>query len=116
MFWRALEVVHEGAGEEAGLAAAERGEGDGRWGVGGEMAEPEADGGGVAVEVGVAAGLAGDEAGEKLAEGGRVEEDEEGPELGGVLPMLEGVEIALGGAGAGSLAASRHWSLLSVCG
>jgi hypothetical protein len=101
--------VEEGLGEEAGLAAAEPGEGDGgRGSLRVEVVEPEADGGGVAVEVMVAAGLAGDEAGEEVAKGGGVEEDKEGPELGGVPPVLEGVEVALGGAGAGSLAASGH--------
>jgi len=53
--------------------------------------EPEADGGGVALELGVAAGAAGDEAGENVPDGRGVEEDEEGRELGGVLPVLEGV-------------------------
>ena len=116
MFRRALEVGEEGAGEQAGLAAVQAGEGgDGRE-VRAEVAEPEADGGGIATGLGVTAGLLGDEAGEKLADGGRLEDEEEGPELGGVPPVLEGVEVALGGAGAGppaaSLAGGRtvgHW-------
>ena len=106
MFRRVLKTVHEGPGKEASLAAAEAGEGSGRWDVGGETAEPEADGGGVALELGAAAGLALHEAGEKLVEGRGVEEGEEGPELGGVLPMLEGVEVAPRRAGAGSSAAT----------
>jgi hypothetical protein len=80
------------------------------------MAEPEADGGGVALELEVATGAAVEETGEKVADGRGVEEEEEGPELGGVVPVLEGVEVALGGAGAGPSAASlagwwvvRHW-------
>jgi hypothetical protein len=101
------EVVGEGVGEEAGLAAGEPGEGDGGRGViGVEVLKPEADSGGVALELAVTAGLASDEAGDEETEGGGLEEDEEGPKLGGVLPMLEGVEVALGGAGAGSSAAS----------
>ncbi len=96
----------EGVGEETGLAAGERGEGDeggGCFGI--EVVEPEAEGGGVALEVTVSAGLASDEAGDEVLDGGGVEEGEEGPELGGVAPMLEGVEVADGGAGAGPSAA-----------
>jgi hypothetical protein len=72
--------------------------------------EPEADGGGVALEAAVTAGLAADEAGDEVLYGGGVEEDEEGPELGGVSAVREGVEVASGGAGAGSFAApsARH--------
>ena len=131
MNWGVEEVVGEGVGEEAGLAAGELGEGDGRWGgIGVEVVEPEADGGGVALELAVTAGLASDEAGDEETEGGGAEEDEEGPKLGRVLAVLEGVEVALGGAGAGSLAApsvsgrgkhrpygcmvAGHGSLLSV--
>jgi len=107
--------VGEGVGEEAGLAAGERGEGDGGGGgIGIEVVEPEAEGGGVALEVAVTAGLASDEAGDEVLDGGGVEEEDEGPELGRVLPMLEGVEVALGGTGAGSSAASRHRRPLSV--
>ena len=96
----------EGVGEEAGLASGELGEGDGgRGGIGIEVLEPEADGGGVALELAVTAGLASDEAGDEVFDGGGVEEDEEGAELGGVLPVLEGVEVAFGWAGAGSSAA-----------
>jgi len=89
------------------------------------MAEPEADGGGIALEVGATPGLARCEAGDKVVHGGRVEEDEEGRELGGVLPVLEGVKVALGGAGAGPPAASlaggvRHWGpplcVVDLCG
>jgi hypothetical protein len=67
--------------------------------------EPEANSGGVALELTVAASLASDEAGDEVFDGGGSEEGDEGPELGGVLPMLEGVEVAFRGAGAGSLAA-----------
>ena len=96
----------EGVGEEAGLAAGEPGEGDGGRGViGVEVLEPEADCGGIALELAVTAGLASDEAGDEEAEGGGVEEEDEGPKLGGVLPVLEGVEVAPGCAGAGSFAA-----------
>jgi hypothetical protein len=99
------EVVGKGVGEEAGLASGEAGEGDGRPGsVGVEVFEPEADGSGVAVEAALTAGLASDEAGDEALDGGGVEEGEEGRELGGVPPMLEGVEVAFGGAGAGSFA------------
>jgi hypothetical protein len=117
-----LEVLDGGPDEEAELAAVEWGEGDGRWDVGAEMAEPEANGGRVLLELDVAPGPAVEETGEKIADGGSVEDDEEGPELGGVLPMLEGVEVALGGASAGLPAAPstalragsfavgvRHW-------
>jgi hypothetical protein len=76
-----------------------------RGGIGIEVVEPEADGGGVAVEAALTAGLATDEAGDEVLDGGEVEEEGEGPELGGVLPMLEGVEVAFGCAGAGSSAA-----------
>ena len=103
------EAMGEGVGEEAGLAAGEGGEGDGGGrGFGIEVVEPEAEGSGVALEVAVSAGLASDEAGDEILDGGGVEEGEEGPELGGVPPVLEGVEVADGGAGAGSCAASRH--------
>lgn len=96
----------EGVGEEAGLAAGEAREGDGRrGGVRVEVLEPEADGGGIALEAALTAGLASDEAGDEVLDGGGVEEGEEGPELGGVAPMLEGVEVAFGCAGAGSFAA-----------
>ncbi len=78
------------------------------------MVEPEADGSGVAVELGVAASLALDEAGQEVADGGVVEEHEESPELGGVPPVLEGVEVALGGAGTGSLAASLAGGCLAL--
>jgi hypothetical protein len=99
------DVVGKGVGEEAGLASGEAGEGDGRpGGFGVEVVEPEADGGGVALEAALTAGLASDEAGDEETEGGGVEKEDEGPELGGVLPMLEGVEVAFGGAGAGSFA------------
>jgi len=102
----AEEAVGEGVGEEAGLATGERGEGDGGGGgLGIEVVEPEAEGGGVALEVTVTAGLASNEAGDEALHGRGVEEDEEGPELGGVPPMLEGVEVAGGGTGAGSSAA-----------
>ena len=122
MNWRVEEVVGEGVGEEAGLAAGEPGEGDGGRGViGVKVLEPEAEGGGVALELTVTAGLASDEAGDEETEGGGLEEDEEGPKLGGVLPVLEGVEVAPGCAGAGSFAASPrggqvvgHGSLPSV--
>lgn len=98
-------MVGKGVGEEAGLAWGEAGEGDGwKGGVRVEVFEPEADGGGVALEAAVTAGLASDEAGDEVLEGGGMEEDEEGAELGGVPPVLEGVEVALGCAGAGSLA------------
>ena len=97
----------EGVGEEAGLASGEPGEGDGGRGViGVEVLEPEADSGGVALELVVTAGLASDEAGDEETEGGGVEEEEEGPKLDGVLAVLEGVEVALGGTGAGAFAAS----------
>jgi hypothetical protein len=100
------EVVGEGVGEEAGLASGEPGEGDGgRGGIGIEVLEPEAEGGGVALELTVAAGLASDEAGDEVFDGGGVEEEDEGAELGGVPPVLEGVEVGLGCAGAGSAAA-----------
>ena len=99
----------EGVGEEAGLATGEAREGDGgRGGIGIKVLEPEADGGGIALELAVTAGLASDEAGDEVFDGGGVEEDDEGAELGGVLPVLEGVEVAFGWAGAGSSAASRH--------
>ena len=114
----------KGVGEEAGLAWGEPGEGDGRGGgVRVEVFEPEADGGGVALEAAVTAGLATDEAGDEVLYGGGVEEGEEGPELGGVSAVLEGVEVASGCAGAGSFAASRHgveppfmgwWGMLSA--
>lgn len=112
----------EGVGEEARLASGEPGEGDGGRGViGAEVLEPEADSGGVALELAVTAGLASDEAGDEETEGGGVEEEDEGPKLGGVLPVLEGVEVALGCAGAGSFAAPPsggevvgHGSLPSV--
>ena len=117
-------VVGKGVGEEAGLAWGEPGEGDGRGGgVRVEVFEPEADGGGVALEAAVTAGLASDEAGDEVLYGGGVEEGEEGPELGGVSAVLEGVEVASGCAGAGSFAASRHgveppfmgwWGMLSA--
>ena len=95
----------EGVGEEARLASGEPGEGDGGRGViGVEVLEPEADCSGVALELAVTAGLASDEAGDEETEGGGVEEEDEGPKLGGVLPVLEGVEVAPGGAGAGSFA------------
>jgi hypothetical protein len=107
--WGVEDVVGEGVGEEAGLASGEAGEGDGRrGGVGVEVVEPEADGGGIALEAALAAGLATDEAGDEVLDGGGVEESEEGPELGGMAAVLEGVEVALGGAGAGSFAAPRH--------
>jgi hypothetical protein len=100
------DVVGKGVGEEAGLATGEAGEGDGRPGsVGVEVVEPEAEGGGIALEAALTAGLASDEAGDDVLDGGGVEEGEEGPELGGVPAVLEGVEVALGGAGAGSFAA-----------
>jgi hypothetical protein len=100
------EMVGEGVGEEAGLASGEAGEGDGRpGGVGVEVVEPEADGGGVALEAALTAGLATNEAGDEVLDRGGVEEGEEGAELGGVPPVLEGVEVAPGGAGAGSFAA-----------
>ena len=109
MNWGVEEAVGEGVGEEAGLAAGEPGEGDGGRGViGVEVLEPEADCSGVALELVVTAGLASDEAGDEETEGGGVEEEHEGPKLGGVLAVLEGVEVALGGAGAGSFAASGH--------
>ena len=117
MNWGVEEVVGKGVGEEAGLAWGEPGEGDGRGGgVRVEVFEPEADGGGVALEAAVTAGLATDEAGDEVLYGGGVEEGEEGPELGGVSAVREGVEVApsagsgqaLGCAGAGSFAASRH--------
>jgi hypothetical protein len=99
------EVVGEGVGEEAGLAAGEAGEGDGGRGViGVEVVEPEADSSGVALELVVTAGLASDEAGDEETEGGGLEEGEEGPKLGGVLSVLEGVEVAFRCAGAGSFA------------
>ena len=101
-----LKVLDGGPDEEADLAAVEWGEGDGRRDVGAQMAKPEADGGGVALELGVATGPAGHEASDNLVDGGCLEDEEEGPELGGVLPVLEGVEVALGGAGAGPPAAS----------
>jgi len=106
LFWRALEVGDEGLGKEADLGPVEWGEGGERWQVRVEVAKPEADGSGIATRLGVAAGLAGHEAGEKLVDGGRLEDEEEGPELGGVPPVLEGVEVALRGAGAGPPAAS----------
>ena len=106
MNWGVEELVGEGVGEEAGLASGEPGEGDGgRGGIGIEVVEPEAEGGGIALELAVTAGLASDEAGDEVFDGGGVEEEDEGAELGGVLPVLEGVEVALGGAGAGSSAA-----------
>jgi hypothetical protein len=119
------EVVGEGVGEEAGLAWGEAGEGDGRrGGVGVEVVEPEAEGGGIALEAALTAGLATDEAGDDFLNGGGVEKEDEGPELGRVSAVLEGVEVALGGTGAGSFAApptgltgSEHgWSLLSGVG
>ena len=122
MFRRVLNAIHEGAGEEADLAAIEWRQGCGTWDVGVAMMKPEAYGGGVAAELGVAMGPALDEADEKRAHGRAVKEDEEGPELGGVEPVLEGVEVAFGGAGAGPFAASLagnlvvwHWGLLCVC-
>jgi hypothetical protein len=100
------DVVGKGVGEEARLAPGEAGEGDGRaGGVGVEVVEPEAEGGGVALEAALTAGLASNETGDEVLGGGGVEEEDEGPELGGVPPMLEGVEVALGCAGAGSFAA-----------
>ena len=106
MNWGVEEVVGKGVGEEAGLAWGEAGEGDGRGGgVRVEVFEPEADGGGVALEAAVTAGLASDEAGDEVLYGGGVEEGEEGPELGGVSAVREGVEVAFGCAGAGSFAA-----------
>jgi hypothetical protein len=111
--WGVEDAVGKGVGEEAGLAAGEAGEGDGRGrGAGVQVVEPEADGGGIALEAAVTAGLATDEAGDEVLNGGGVEEGEEDPELGGVPPMLEGVEVALGCAGAGSSAAPGHGSLL----
>ncbi len=99
-------MVGEGVGEEAGLAWGEAGEGDGRGGgVRVEVLEPEADGGGVALEAAVTAGLASDEAGDEVLYGGGVEEGEEGAELGGVSAVREGIEVASGCAGAGSFAA-----------
>jgi hypothetical protein len=122
LFRRVLNAIHEGAGEEADLAAIEWRQGCGTWDVGVAMMKPEAYGGGVAAELGVAMGPALDEADEKRAHGRAVKEDEEGPELGGVEPVLEGVEVAFGGAGAGPFAASfagrlvvGHWGLLCVC-
>jgi len=104
--WGVEEAMGEGVGEEARLAAGERGEVDsGGRDFGIEVVEPEAEGGGVALEVAVSSGLASNEAGDEVLDGGGVEEGEEGPELGGVAPMLEGVEVADGGAGAGSSAA-----------
>ena len=114
----------EGVGEEAGLATGEAREGDGkRGGIGVEVLEPEADSGGVALELPVTAGLASDEAGDEVFDGGGAEEEDEGAELGGVPPVLEGVEVALGCAGAGSSAApsaalrggSRHGMSLLLC-
>jgi hypothetical protein len=103
------EMVGKGVGEEAGLAPGEAGEGDGRrGGVRVEVFEPEADGGGIALEAALTAGLASDEAGDEETKGGGLEQGEEGPELGGVSAVLEGVEVAPGGAGAGSFAAPRH--------
>ena len=105
MNWGVEEVVGKGVGEEAGLAWGEAGEGDGRGGgVRVEVFEPEADGGGVALEAAVTAGLASDEAGDEVLYGGGVEEGEEGAELGGVSAVREGVEVASGCAGAGSFA------------
>ena len=106
MFRQALEILHHGPDEEAYPAAVERGEGDGRRDVGAQMAKPEADGGGVALELGVATGPAGEETGDELADGRGLKEEEEDSELGGVLSVLKGVEVAFGGAGAGPAAAS----------
>jgi hypothetical protein len=70
------------------------------------MAEPEADGGGVALELEVATGAAVEETGHEVSDDGVLEDEEEGPELGGVVAVFEGVEVASGGAGAGPDAAS----------
>jgi hypothetical protein len=69
------------------------------------MAEPEADGGGVALELEVAAGTPVEETGDEVPDDGGLEHDEEGAELGGVVAVFEGVEVAPGGAGAGPDAA-----------
>jgi hypothetical protein len=86
------------------------------------MAEPEANGGGVALELEVATGAAVEETGDEVPDDGGLEHDEEGAELGGVVAVFEGVEIAPGGAGAGPDAASPtgewtagHWGLLCGC-
>ena len=113
-------MAREVAGEEADAAL---GEGWWRWqgatgagcGEGGEVAEPggEGDGGGVVLPA--AAG----EALEVAAEEGDLGEGKgEVANLVGAQAVLEGVEVAFGGAGAGSFAATRHvadTSLVSVC-
>jgi hypothetical protein len=100
-------LVQEVAGEEADAALGEgRRRGQGAAGAGGvegvEVAEPggEGEGGG-----GVPLTAAGEA--EKVAakEGDLGEGKGEGADLLGTQAVLEGVEVALGGAGAGSLAA-----------
>ena len=103
-------LVQEVAGEEANAALGEgrrRGQGAaGARGVEGvEVAEPggEGEGGG-----GVPLTAAG-EAQQVAAEEGDLGEGKgEGADLLGTQPMLEGVDVASGGAGAGSLAAASH--------
>ncbi|MDP2949248.1 MAG: hypothetical protein Q8P22_06895 [Chloroflexota bacterium] len=71
--------------------------------------EAVADLGGAAALVGIAAG----ELDEGVADAGQESEGSgEVAELGGVAALLEGIEVTLGGAGAGSFAASGHGSLL----
>jgi hypothetical protein len=55
------------------------------------MAEPEANGGGVALELEVAAGAAVEETDDEVFDEGGLEHEDEGPELGGVVAVLEGV-------------------------
>jgi hypothetical protein len=116
-------LVQEVAGEEADAALGEgRGRGQGAAGARGvegvEVAEPggEGEGGGVALAT---AG----EALEVAAEEGDLGEGKgEGTDLLGTQAVLEGVEVASGGTGAGSFAApptggqvSGHWGASFLC-
>lgn len=98
--------VREGAAEGVYLAVAEcgkvRGEGDV---LRAEATEPGGDGG-VFTLPGVAVGLGLHEAAGEAHEGGVGEEDEQGAHLSGVAAVPKGVEVALWGAGSGSLTAA----------
>ncbi len=109
-------LVREVAGEEADGAVVEgwwgwQGAGSAGGVEGVEVAEPggegEAGGGGLVTTAGEALEVAAEEG--DLGEG-----KGEGADLLGAQAVLEGVEVAPGGAGAGSFAAPRHVSLLPV--
>jgi hypothetical protein len=110
-------LAREVAGEEADAALGEgRRRREGAASAGGvervEVAEPggEGDGGG-----GVLAATTGEALEVSPEEGDLGEGKGEGANLLGAQAVLEGVEVALGGAGAGSFAAPGHVVDTSLC-